>query len=51
MAIEKEVLNQLLAGRDSDEVSAKDGLLDDLKKIRIIHLICHSLDFVSWEGP
>ena len=32
MAIEKEVLDQLLAGRDPNEVFAKDGLLDDLKK-------------------
>src|SRR4029453_9039232 len=32
MAIEKEFLDQLLAGRDPNEVFAKDGLLDDLKK-------------------
>jgi putative transposase len=32
MAIEKELLDQLLAGRDPDEVFARDGLLDDLKK-------------------
>jgi putative transposase len=32
MAIEKELLDQLLAGRDPAEVFAKDGLLDDLKK-------------------
>src|SRR6476469_2407068 len=32
MAIEKELLAQLLAGRDPNEVFAKDGLLDDLKK-------------------
>ena len=32
MAIEKELLGQLLAGRDPNEVFAKDGLLDDLKK-------------------
>jgi len=32
MAIEKELLDQLLAGRDPNEVFAKDGLLDDLKK-------------------
>ena len=32
MAIEKELLDQLLAGRDPHEVFAKDGLLDDLKK-------------------
>ena len=32
MAIEKELLDQLLAGRDPNEVFAKDGLFDDLKK-------------------
>jgi len=32
MAIEKELLDQLLVGRDPNEVFAKDGLLDDLKK-------------------
>jgi putative transposase len=32
MAIEKELLDQLLAGRDAKEIFAKDGLLDDLKK-------------------
>jgi len=32
MAIEKELLDQLLVGRDPAEVFAKDGLLDDLKK-------------------
>lgn len=32
MAIEKELLDQLLAGRDPSEVFSKDGLLDDLKK-------------------
>ncbi len=32
MAIEKEVLDQLLAGRDGDEVFGKDGLLAELKK-------------------
>src|ERR1700733_8155651 len=32
MAIEKEVLDQLLGGRDPNEVFAKGGLLDDLKK-------------------
>jgi hypothetical protein len=32
MAIEKELLDQLLAGRDLSEVFGKDGLLDDLKK-------------------
>lgn len=32
MAKEKELLDQLLAGRDPSEVFGKDGLLDDLKK-------------------
>lgn len=32
MAIENEFLDQLLAGRDPNEVFAKDGLVDDLKK-------------------
>lgn len=32
MAIGKELLYQLLAGRHPGEVFAKDGLLDDLKK-------------------
>ena len=29
MAIEKELLDQLLAGRDPNDVFAKDGLFDD----------------------
>ena len=32
MAIEKDLVDQLLAGRDPNEVFTKDGLLDDLKK-------------------
>jgi hypothetical protein len=32
MAIEKELLDHLLGGRDPNEVFAKGGLLDDLKK-------------------
>lgn len=32
MAIEKELLDRLLADRDPEDVFAKDGLLDDLKK-------------------
>jgi len=32
MAIEKELLDRLLGGRDPNEVFAKGGLLDDLKK-------------------
>ena len=32
MAIDKEVLDQFLAGRDPQELFAKDGLIDELKK-------------------
>lgn len=32
MAIDKELLDRLLSGRDPQELFAKDGLLDDLKK-------------------
>lgn len=32
MAIKKDILDQLLAGRDPKDAFAKDGLLDDLKK-------------------
>jgi putative transposase len=32
MAIKKDVLDQLLAGRDPQEIFAKDGLVDELKK-------------------
>ena len=32
MAIEKELLDQLLAGRDPKDVFNKDGLVDELKK-------------------
>jgi len=32
MAIERQLLDQLLAGSDPNEVFAKEGLLDDLKK-------------------
>jgi len=32
MAIDKGVLDQLLEGRDPQELFAKDGLLDELKK-------------------
>ena len=44
MAIEKEVLDQLLAGRDPDEVFAKDGLLDDLKKALSERILNAELD-------
>ena len=32
MAIEKDILDQLLAGRDPPEVFSRDGLVDELKK-------------------
>jgi putative transposase len=32
MAIEKDLLDQLLAGRDPKDVFTKDGLVDELKK-------------------
>ena len=32
MAIEKDILDQLLAGRDPEELFSKDGLIDELKK-------------------
>ena len=32
MAIEKDVLDQLLLGRDPGELFSKDGLIDELKK-------------------
>ncbi|MBN8819829.1 MAG: transposase, partial [Sphingomonas sp.] len=32
MAIDKDMLDQLLAGRDPQDLFAKDGLLDELKK-------------------
>ena len=53
MAIEKELLDELLAGRDLREVFKKDGLVDELKKAlseRILnaemddHLSSHSPD-------
>jgi hypothetical protein len=34
MAIEKDLLDQLLAGRDPKDVFNKDGLVDELKKAR-----------------
>jgi putative transposase len=44
MAIEKELLDQLLAGRDPDQVFAKDGLLDDLKKALSERILNAELD-------
>lgn len=44
MAIEKEVLDQLLAGRDPRELFSKDGLLDDLKKALSERILNAELD-------
>ena len=44
MAIEKELLDQLLAGRDPSEVFAKEGLLDELKKALSERILNAELD-------
>ncbi len=44
MAIDKEVLDQLLAGRDPQELFAKDGLLDELKKALSERMLSAELD-------
>lgn len=44
MAIDKELLDQLLSGRDPEEVFAKDGLLDDLKKALSERIVNAELD-------
>ena len=44
MAIEKELLDELLAGRDPSEVFSKDGLLDDLKKALSERILNAELD-------
>ena len=44
MAIDKEVLDQLLAGRAPEELFAKDGLLDELKKALSERMLSAELD-------
>jgi putative transposase len=44
LAIEKGLLDQLLAGHDPDQVFAKDGLLDDLKKALSERILNAELD-------
>lgn len=44
MAIDKNVLDELLAGRDPKDVFAKDGLLDDLKKALAERVLNAELD-------
>ena len=44
MAIEKDLLDQLLAGRDPKDVFTKDGLVDDLKKALSERILNAELD-------
>jgi len=44
MAIEKDVLDQLLAGRDPKDVFGKDGLVDELKKALSERILNTELD-------
>ena len=44
MAIDKEVLDQLLAGRDPQDLFAKDGLLDELTKALSERMLSAELD-------
>ena len=44
MAIEKELLDQLLAGRDPKELFSRNGLLDDLKKALSERILNAELD-------
>lgn len=44
MAIDKELLDQLVAGRDAEELFAKDGLLDELKKALSERMLTAELD-------
>jgi putative transposase len=44
MAIDKDVLDQLLSGRDPQELFAKDGLIDELKKALSERMLSAELD-------
>jgi len=44
MAIDKELLDHLLAGRDPQELFAKDGLIDELKKALSERMLAAELD-------
>ena len=44
MAIETELLDQLLAGRDPEDVFNKDGLVDELKKALSERILNTELD-------
>ena len=44
MAIDKELLDQLLDGRDPQELFARDGLIDELKKALSERMLGAELD-------
>jgi len=44
MAIDKELLDQLLAGRDPQDLFARDGLIDELKKALSERMLAAELD-------
>jgi putative transposase len=44
MAIDRELLDQLLAGREPQELFAKDGLIDELKKALSERMLAAELD-------
>ena len=44
MAIDKELLDQLLAGRDPQDLFAKDGLINELKKALSERMLAAELD-------
>lgn len=51
MAIDKDMLDQLLAGRDPQDLFAKDGLLDELKKALSERMLSAELvDHLESEG-
>ena len=47
MVIEKDVLDRLLAGRDPNDVFAKNGLVDELKKALANRVLSAEMDFAS----
>ena len=51
MAIEKDLLDQLLAGRDPKDVFNKDGLVDELKKALSERILNTEIDeHLGWRG-
>jgi putative transposase len=52
MAIEKDLLDQLLAGRDPKDVFNKDGLVDELKKALSERILNAEIDeHLEGDGP